>query len=306
MKPLSHFIESQQVTPELFDELCALADEFRSAPPKNPLSGKILASLFYEPSTRTRFSFESAMSRLGGSNLSTENASEFSSVAKGETLEDTIRVTGSYADIIVMRHNQEGASKLASQVSKVPIINAGDGKGQHPTQALLDVYTIKRELGAVGDQSIAFVGDLRNGRTVRSLAYLLSKFSDVKMHFVSPKGLEIGNDIKAHLIEHDVPFLEHSDLAPLLSEVDVVYMTRIQKERMDSKEYERVRGKFIITEKELDQLSPNARLMHPLPKIDEVQLPILIEDSNPRVAYFRQAENGLYMRMALLYKLLGE
>ena len=207
---MRHVIESQQFESDLIDALFALADKLEKST-DTPLRGKIMASVFYEPSTRTRFSFESAMLRLGGSVITTENAKEFSSAAKGETLEDTIKIMNGYADVIVLRHYEEGASKRASLVSDIPIVNAGDGPGQHPTQALLDLYTIKKELGKIDGIHIAMVGDLKHGRTIRSLAYLLGKYPKVKIYFVSPKALQVGSDIKEYLDKHKVEYEETED-----------------------------------------------------------------------------------------------
>lgn len=305
MQRLKHFIEAQQLTPEHIELLCARADQLRKRPSQK-LKGKILASLFYEPSTRTRFSFESAMLRLGGNTLATENASEFSSAIKGENLRDTIKMAQEYADVIVIRHKVEGSAALAASVSRVPVINAGDGKGQHPSQALLDMYTIQREMGRVSELRVGIAGDLAHGRTARSLAYLLSKFPQEELIFIAPRELAIGNDIKAHLHEKRTPFREAEDLEKELADLDILYMTRIQKERMDIEKYERIKKCFVIGEKQLEKMRREARIMHPLPKVDEINLPTNIEDQDPRVAYFRQAGNGLYVRMALLEHLAGK
>jgi aspartate carbamoyltransferase catalytic subunit len=264
----------------------------------NSMQGKILASLFYEPSTRTRFSFESAMIRLGGNVITTENAREFSSAAKGETLEDSIAVVNYYADVIVMRHYEMGASERASSVSNIPIINAGDGPGQHPTQALLDLYTIERELGSIEGTTIAMVGDLKNGRTVRSLSYLLGKYKNIKIIFVSPQDLSMSADILEYLTKHDVAYEQVENLESILGRVDVVYQTRIQKERFpDTESYERYKGKYVITLKQVDMMKSNAIIMHPLPRVDEIAPEV---DSSPRAVYFKQAKYGLLIRMALL------
>src|SRR5467141_1448897 len=246
---LRHVVESQQFSRALLEDLFARADEIKRQPHhfSGRLNGQVMAALFYEPSTRTRLSFEAAMLRLGGRTMGTDNAREFSSAAKGETLEDTIRIVGGYADVIVLRHNELGAAKRAAAVSSVPVINAGDGPGQHPTQALLDLYTIRDELGHVDGIRVAMVGDLANGRTVRSLTYLLSKFKDIKIWFVAPPQVAMRDDIKAHLTEHNVPWVETEDLDPVLPEVDVVYQTRIQKERFaDPAAYEAVKGVYRI------------------------------------------------------------
>ncbi len=304
MKP-KHLIESQQLDIETVFTIFKKADELRNSTLKT-LDGKILATLFYEPSTRTRLSFESAMLRLGGKVISTENAREFSSTTKGESLQDTIRVVSLYADVIVLRHFEEGSSKIAASVSSVPIINGGDGSGQHPTQALLDLFTIWKEVGNIDNIVIAMVGDLRNGRTIRSLSYLLGKFKNVKIIFIAPENLSIKEDIKEYLERHNIKFEEQTDLNKYLPQVDIVYMTRIQKERMSDQEYQSVKINFKITKENLDLLKENARLLHPLPHAEEIDLPVEIEQNDKRIAYFRQAENGLYVRMALISYLLGK
>jgi len=301
---LRHVIESQQFSRALLEDLFARAEEIKREPHHfiGRLAGQVMAALFYEPSTRTRLSFEAAMLRLGGETMGTDNAREFSSAAKGETLEDTIRIVGGYADVIVLRHNEEGAAKRAAAVSSVPIINAGDGPGQHPTQALLDLYTVRDELGRIDGVRVAMVGDLANGRTVRSLTYLLSKYKDIKVWFVAPPQVAMRDDLKSHLDEHHVPWIETEDLNAVLPEVDVVYMTRIQKERFtDPEAYNVVKGTYRIDESSMALMRKYAILMHPLPRIDEISAEV---DGDPRSAYFRQARNGLHVRMALLDRLL--
>lgn len=300
---LKNLIESQQLDIETLFAFFKKADELRDVV-KEPLNGKILATLFYEPSTRTRLSFESAMLRLGGRVISTENAKEFSSVVKGEAIEDSIRVISGYSDVIVIRHFEEGAVEKAASVSSVPVINAGSGGGQHPTQTLLDLYTIWKEIGKIDGITIAMVGDLRYGRTVRSLCYLLGKFKNIKIIFVAPKCLSIKDDIKDYLKKHSVLFEERTELDECLPEVDIVYMTRIQKERMSEKEYKESKGVYKITEENLPLLKKSARLLHPLPHVEEIKLSLETETMDKKVAYFRQAENGLYIRMALLSHLL--
>jgi aspartate carbamoyltransferase catalytic subunit len=302
---MRHVIESQQFSRTLLDELFNRSEEIKREPHRfmGRLGGQVMAALFYEPSTRTRLSFEAAMLRLGGQAMGTDNAREFSSAAKGETLEDTIRIVSGYADVIVLRHNEEGAAKRAAAVSTVPVINAGDGPGQHPTQALLDLYTIRDELHRIDGIRVAMVGDLANGRTVRSLTYLLSKFKDIKIWFVSPPAVAMRDDLKAHLDEHRVPWVETEDLDAVLPEVDVVYQTRIQKERFDDPEvYKAVKGVYRIDRRALGLMRKYAIVMHPLPRVDEIDPAI---DDDPRAAYFRQARNGLHVRMALLDKLLS-
>jgi aspartate carbamoyltransferase catalytic subunit len=302
---LHHVLEAQQFDLKTIERLFKLADGMEKAAARggtDDYRGRIMATLFYEPSTRTRFSFETAMLRLGGRVISTENAREFSSVSKGETLEDTIRILNGYADVIVLRHSEAGAAARAAAVSRVPIINGGDGVGQHPTQALLDLYTIRKELGRLSDLDVAMVGDLAQGRTVRSLAYLLSKFRDIRISFVAPPQLKMKEDILEHLREHGVAYREESDLARVLSEADVVYQTRIQKERFtDLADYEKLKGVYVLDADSLRRMKPKSIIMHPLPRVDEIRMEV---DADPRAAYFRQAQNGLFVRMALLTMVL--
>jgi aspartate carbamoyltransferase catalytic subunit len=301
---LRHVIESQQFSRPLLEELFSRANDIKRAPYNfsSRLNGRVMGALFYEPSTRTRLSFEAAMLRLGGRTMGTDNAREFSSAAKGETLEDTIRIVSGYADVIVLRHYEEGAARRAAAVSLVPVISAGDGPGQHPTQALLDLYTIRDEIGHIDGLRIAMVGDLANGRTVRSLTYLLSKYRDVRIWFVAPPQVAMRDDIKAHLDEHGVTWTETRDLAAVLPQVDVVYQTRIQKERFtDEAAYLEVKGVYRIDGAALALMRREAIVMHPLPRVDEIAPEV---DADPRAAYFRQARNGLFIRMALLDWLL--
>ena len=266
------------------------------------LKGKIIATLFYQPSTRTRLSFESAIMRLGGQVLTTENAKEFSSAAKGETIEDTVRVVGRYADAIIIRHHEEGTVARAAAVSPVPIINAGDGPGQHPTQALLDAYTIYKHFGKVSDLKIQFVGDLANGRTVRSLVYLMAKFPRNYFIFVSPKSLKMKDDILDHLKVHHWRYRETTKIQT--DGVDVTYATRIQEQCFDDpEEFKQVFGTYIIGNKLVNKLPENSIIMHPLPRVNEIKPEV---DSNPRAKYFEQAGNGPYVRMALLKQIFSE
>jgi aspartate carbamoyltransferase catalytic subunit len=303
---LHHVIEAQQFDVPTLLQLFAVAERMEQVAARGGITdyqNRIMATLFYEPSTRTRFSFETAMHRLGGHVISTENAAEFSSVAKGETLEDTIRILNGYADVIVIRHKEVGSAKRAAAVSRVPVINAGDGAGQHPTQALLDLYTIRKEIGAIEGLRIAMVGDLAQGRTVRSLAYLLSKFADVRLYFVAPPLLKMKEDILEHLRERHVWWTEETALNQVLPEVDVVYQTRVQKERFGDRiaDYEECRGVYIINQASLRLMKEKAIIMHPLPRLEEITMEV---DADPRAAYFRQAQNGLYVRMALLTMVL--
>jgi aspartate carbamoyltransferase catalytic subunit len=303
---LHHVIEAQQFDVPTISHLIETTrgmEKVVSSGGTSQFRGRIMATLFYEPSTRTRFSFEAAMHRLGGSVVSTENAAEFSSVAKGETLEDTVRILNGYADVLVVRHYEVGSAKRAASVSRIPVINAGDGAGQHPTQALLDLYTIHKEIGSIDGLRIAMVGDLAQGRTVRSLAYLLSKFQDIRIYFVAPPLLKMKEDILEHLREKQVWYAEETDLDKILPEVDVVYQTRIQKERFGDRlaDYEQCRGVYMINSGSLRLMKANAIVMHPLPRLDEIAMEV---DSDPRAAYFRQAQNGLCVRMALLAMVL--
>jgi len=303
---LHHIIEAQQFDlPTMLEVLdtAACMEQVVARGGMTDYHNRIMAMLFYEPSTRTRFSFESAMHRLGGHVISTENAAEFSSVAKGETLEDTIRILNGYADVIVIRHKEVGSAKRAAAVSRVPVINAGDGPGQHPTQALLDLYTIRKEIGHIDGLRIAMVGDLAQGRTVRSLTYLLSKFQDVVLYFVAPPLLKMKEDILEHLRERNVTFFEETSLEKVLPLVDVVYQTRIQKERFGDRiaDYEKCRGIYILTSESLKLMKPQSLIMHPLPRLEEIAMEV---DLDPRAGYFRQAQNGLYVRMALLTMVL--
>ncbi len=295
---LQHVVESQQFTVPLLMELFDRSRRMERLVARggtHDYSNRIMATLFYEPSTRTRFSFEAAMYRLGGKVLSTEQAKVFSSEVEGEQLEDTIRILAGYSDVIVVRHNEAGGAKRAAKVSPVPVINAGDGKGgQHPTQALLDLYTIHRERKSLEGLSIAIIGELDEGRTVRSLAYLLSKFDRVKIYFVSPPEVQMKPDILQHLEEHQVWYALESDISKVLGEVDVVYQTRIRPERVaDRKKL----ASYTLDGRLLKAMRSDAMVLHPLPRTVEIDKAV---DDDPRALYFRQAKNGLFVRMALL------
>ncbi len=266
------------------------------------LKGKILANLFYEPSTRTASSFVAAMERLGGSVIAI-NEVRYSSVTKGESLPDTVRTLEAYADVIVLRHPQQGAAALAAKYARKPIINAGDGAGEHPTQALLDLFTIREELGTVDGLTVTMLGDLRYGRTVHSLARLLSLYQ-VKLNYVSPPNLRMPREIVAELAAQGIPQAEYDRLEPVLAESDVLYVTRVQKERFDDPAaYEQVKDAFVITPQVMAQAKERMILMHPFPRVYEITEEV---DADPRAAYFRQMEYGLYVRMALLAMVLGK
>jgi aspartate carbamoyltransferase catalytic subunit len=304
LKTLNHVIQAEQFNRSMLEELFVLSGQMEKMSHKDiTIHNKIMISLFYEPSTRTRFSFESAMFRLGGTVITTENAREFSSGSKGETLEDTIRVISGYGDVIVIRHYEAGAAQISADVSTIPVINAGDGAGQHPTQSLLDIYTIYKELGRIDDVKIAMVGDLANGRTVRSLSKLMAQnCKNIKIYYVSPDNVKIKDDIKEYLQSAKIDFVEESDLRKVAKEVDIIYQTRIQRERFkSSEEYEKTKGIYIINKEILSLMKEKAIILHPLPRVDEITYEV---DHDPRAAYFRQAHNGLFVRMALLKVLL--
>lgn len=266
------------------------------------LKGKILASLFYEPSTRTSSSFTSAMERLGGSVIPINNVS-YSSVTKGESLPDTIRTLEAYADVIVLRHPEIGSSALAARYARKPIINAGDGIGEHPTQALLDLFTIKEELGKVDGLTVTMMGDLKYGRTVHSLARLLTLY-DVKLNYVAPEILSMPAEIVDEIDAVGIPQTSFTSLEPALAETDVLYVTRVQKERFeDPTQHEGLKGAYVVTTETLSHAKDEMIVMHPLPRVWEIDMAV---DDDPRAAYFRQMEYGLYIRMALLAMVLGK
>jgi len=266
------------------------------------LQGYVLCNLFFEPSTRTRLSFSSAMMRLGGS-VTGFASGAVSSATKGETLSDTIRVVENYADVIVLRSSKEGAARLAADVSSKPVINAGDGTRQHPTQTLLDLYTVKKEIGTIDGLRVSLVGDLKYGRTVHSLSYALTMF-DVELDLVSPPELTMPDEVVADLKERGLVIRETSDLRDVIGETDVLYMTRIQRERFpDPTEYERVRGAYSLNAAMLHEAKRRMIVMHPLPRVDEISPDV---DVTPHAKYFRQAFYGLVVRMALLSLVLGK
>ena len=299
-------LTAAQFSREQIEHLFALADDFSARLAKGErlrlLDGKLLATVFYEPSTRTRLSFESAMQRLGGGVVSVAEAKTASSVAKGETLADTVRTIENYADAIVLRHSEVGAAQAAADAASVPILNAGDGAGEHPTQAMLDLYTIRAEKGKIDGLRIALVGDLKNGRTVHSLARALSQFK-VDFSFVAPAALSMPSEVSDYLRVRDFIVEETNDLARTLQKADVVYMTRVQKERFaDPKQYDKLKNFYILNRDVVSHAKDNLLVMHPLPRVDEITADV---DSLPNAAYFRQARNGVYIRMALLAEVLG-
>ncbi|MGE5814735.1 MAG: aspartate carbamoyltransferase [Acidobacteriota bacterium] len=302
--PLSHVVESQQFTLPLLQELFQRSRGMERVVARGgtqEFRDRIMATLFYEPSTRTRLSFEAAMHRLGGRVLSTEHARAFSSEVSGEQLEDTIRTIGGITDTIVLRHTEQDGATRAAAVSPVPIINAGDGNGgQHPTQALLDLYTIWRDRGALDGLSIAMVGELDQGRTVRSLSYLLSKFDRVKIHFVSPPEVQMQPDILEHLDRHGTCYELQPELAKVISDVDVLYLTRIKPDRVRERAS---LSRYTVGAETVRRMKPDALILHPLPRTVELDSAV---DRDPRARYFQQATNGLFVRMALLTMLFDE
>ncbi len=296
-----HIIEPTDLSIEELDQLCDLASKIEANPADylDALKGKLLATLFYEPSTRTRFSFEAAMLRLGGQIIGFSEPGS-SSVSKGESIGDTIRTIGCYADAAVMRHPKEGAPKLASKYSTIPVINAGDGGHQHPTQTLTDLHTIKSLKGHFSGNVIGFCGDLKFGRTVHSLVKALSRYENITFVFISPPELCIPSYLKDELSNHRV--IEIKSMEEILPELDILYMTRIQKERFFNEEdYLRLKGYFVITKKKLQLAKKDMIIMHPLPRVDEIHPSV---DDDPRAVYFQQARYGMFIRMALILKLM--
>lgn len=301
--PFRHLTSTKQLTradaDAILQEAAAMDVVLAAGKPDERLKGKVLAALFYEPSTRTRLSFEAAMLRLGGTVI-TADGFQFSSLYKGETIEDTIVMVSQYADIIAMRHPEQGSADRAAAVSLVPFINAGDGPGQHPTQALLDLYTIQKERGAIDGLTIAMVGDLMYGRTVHSLTFLLGLYKNIRFVYVSPEELPIPEKVRTFLQEKKISFEETSAFEAAL-DCDVAYMTRIQKERFpDFSVYERLKDVYVLRAAHLKGKS--VTILHPLPRVGEIATDV---DRLPNAAYFRQAKNGVPIRMALLEMLLG-
>ncbi len=278
-----------------------LAEEFEKNPKQRLLEGNVVATLFFEPSTRTRLSFESAASYLGAKVIGFSDASS-TSVKKGESLNDTILTVSNYSDIIVMRHPREGSARYASEVSPVPIINAGDGANQHPTQTLLDLYSIRKTQGKLDDIHITFVGDLKYGRTVHSLVIALCNFN-ATFHLVSPEVLKLPSYVKRHIKEAKLKYHQYTDLSEAIPKSDILYMTRIQKERFsDPIEYEKVKNAYILKSNMLEDAKENMKILHPLPRVNEITTDV---DKNPMAYYFQQAQNGVYVRQAILTSILG-
>lgn len=282
-------------------ETLDLAEEFEKKPVQRLLEGKVIATLFFEPSTRTRLSFESAINRLGGKIVGFADSGT-SSVSKGETLHDTIKMVNSYSDLIVMRHPVEGSARYASEIASVPVINAGDGANQHPTQTMLDLYSIRKTQGTLDNLNIFMVGDLKYGRTVHSLMMAMSRWNTT-FNFIAPEELKMPDEFKLYLENLGLKYYEHSDFTDIISRADIIYMTRVQKERFsDPIEYEKVKNVYVLRNSMLNNTKPSMRILHPLPRVNEINPDV---DSNPKAYYFEQALNGVFTRQAILCKLLG-
>ncbi len=301
---MKHLIDPTDLTPEETADIVALAEDIIAHRDRyaERCRGRKLATLFYEPSTRTRLSFTAAMMELGGNVLGFSDARN-SSVSKGETVEDTVRVVGCFADIIAMRHHVEGAPFVASEVSRVPIINAGDGSHSHPTQTLTDLLTIKRELGRLDNLTVGFCGDLLYGRTVHSLIKALSRYEGTRVILISPEELRLPDYIKHEVCDRcGIEYRECRTMEEVMGELDVLYMTRVQKERFtDEAEYDRVKDSFVLDCEKLRSAKREMAILHPLPRVNEIEKEV---DADPRAAYFRQVENGKFVRMALICRLL--
>jgi len=301
---MKHLIEPTDLTKQEIDDIVALAKDIIANREKyrDSLKYHKLATLFYEPSTRTRLSFTAAMMELGGNVLGFSDARN-SSVSKGETVEDTVRVVANFCDVIAMRHSLEGAPLIASSVSKVPIINAGDGSHSHPTQTLTDLLTISRELGHIDGITIGFCGDLKFGRTVHSLIKALSRYKDIKVILIAPDELRLPDYIKQDVCDRQgVNYREVTTIEEVMGELDVLYMTRVQQERfLDQEEFDRVKDSFVLDAAKMALAKEKMCVLHPLPRVNEIKTEV---DADPRAAYFRQVENGKFVRMALIYSLI--
>jgi len=282
-------------------EILDRAAGFEDNPNQNLLSDTLVATLFFEPSTRTRLSFETAVNRLGGKVIGFADAG-CTSVSKGETLKDTIKMVNNYADLIIMRHPLEGSARYASEIASAPVINAGDGANQHPSQTLLDLYSIKKTQGTLENLNIFMIGDLKYGRTVHSLLMAMSYFNPT-FYFVAPEALKMPVEYKIYLRSRGIRFFEYHDFADFIHEADIIYMTRVQKERFsDPIEYEKNKNAYVLNNAMLENTKPNVRVMHPLPRVNEIDIDV---DNNPKAYYFTQALNGVFVRQAIIAKVLG-
>jgi aspartate carbamoyltransferase catalytic subunit len=295
------FVSIDDFSTEEIKQILDLAEEFEKQPVRNLLTGKVVATLFFEPSTRTRLSFESAINRLGGKIIGFADSS-ISSVSKGETLYDTIRMVSNYCDLIVIRHPIEGSARFAAEIATVPVINAGDGANQHPTQTMLDLYSIRKTQGTLENLNIFMVGDLKYGRTVHSLLMAMAHWKTT-FNFISPEELKMPDEYKLYLDNIGLKYYEHRDLTDIISRADIIYMTRVQKERFsDPIEYEKVKNVYVLRDNMLRNTKSSMRILHPLPRVNEINPDV---DMNPKAYYFEQALNGVYTRQAILVSLLG-
>ncbi|MGL4753999.1 MAG: aspartate carbamoyltransferase [Aeromonadaceae bacterium] len=297
-----HIISISDLTRSELELVVETASRLKAEPRHDLLCNKLVASCFFEASTRTRLSFETAVQRLGGNVIGFADAGNTSLAKKGETLADSVRIITSYTDAYVMRHPQEGAARLAAEFSRVPVINAGDGSNQHPTQTLLDLFTLYETQGRLDRLNVAFVGDLKYGRTVHSLAQALSLFH-ARLFFVSPEALAMPDYICEELEERGIEYSVHETLEEIIPQLDILYMTRVQKERFDETEYRHIAAKYVLTVETLAGARNNLKILHPLPRVDEIHIDV---DTTPYAYYFEQAENGVYARQALLALVLNE
>ncbi len=287
---------------EEYLKIMELSKIFEANPSQSLLKGKVIATLFFEPSTRTRLSFETAINRLGGKIIGFSDSNS-SSVSKGETLHDTIKMVSNYADMIIMRHPMEGSARYASEVSDIPVINAGDGANQHPSQTLLDMYSIMKTQGRLDDINLFMVGDLKYGRTVHSLLMAMSQFKNPIFNFVAPPELAMPDEYKLFLSQQGIRYFEHLEFNDIINQADIIYMTRVQKERfIDPVEYEKVKNVYILKNEMLANTKSTVKILHPLPRINEIHTNV---DSNPKAYYFQQAKNGVFTRMAIISHLLN-
>ncbi|WP_428772879.1 aspartate carbamoyltransferase [Vibrio sp.] len=299
-----HIISIPELSRQELELIVKTAGQLKSEPNPTLIKNKVVASCFFEPSTRTRLSFETAIQRIGGDVIGFDNGGNTSLAKKGETLADSVQVISSYVDAFVMRHPQEGAARLASEFSNgVPVINAGDGANQHPTQTLLDLFSIAETQGRLDDLNVAFVGDLKYGRTVHSLTQALAKFNNVRFFFIAPDALAMPDYILEELDEAGIAYSLHNDIESVVPELDILYMTRVQKERFDESEYAHIKSAYILTAKTLEGARENLKVLHPLPRVDEITTDV---DKTPHAYFFQQAENGVYAREALLALVLNQ
>lgn len=298
-----HIISIPELSRDELELIVNTAGDLKANPQPELIKNKVVASCFFEPSTRTRLSFETAIQRVGGDVIGFDSGGNTSLAKKGETLADSVQVISSYVDAFVMRHPQEGAARLASEFSNgVPVINAGDGSNQHPTQTLLDLFSIYETQGRLDNLNVAFVGDLKYGRTVHSLTQALAKFSNNRFFFIAPDALAMPDYICEELDEAGIQYSLHNEMEAVIPELDILYMTRVQKERFDDSEYAHIKSAYILTASLLDNAKPSLKVLHPLPRVDEITVDV---DKTPHAYYFEQAENGVYAREALLALVLN-